>query len=217
MYPIMKTYSGSIYMIVNLINNKKYVGQTQQTIEERFRKHKSSNSCPKLYNALKKYGESNFKIFTLKVIAANKYSVLAEQLDEWEKFYIKYYNSVENGYNLTYGGQNKLKQLSEETKKKISEAQKGEKGNMWGKHHSDETKEKISKKVSETRIKKYGKPVIQLSLDGTFIKEWNSIKEAAASFDSKRSHIADVCNGVRNSCFGYKWKWVNEVVLGATA
>lgn len=26
----------------------------------------------------------------------------------------------------------------------------------------------------------------------------------------KRSHIPDVCNGKRSSCFGYKWKWKNN-------
>lgn len=164
------SYSGSIYLIVNLVNNKKYVGQTVNSIEHRFKQHCYKTDSPKLYNALKKYGKSKFKIFTLKMFVTDNSENLVRQLDEWETFYIKYYDCINNGYNISDGGQHK-KLMSEETKKKISEAQKGEKGNMYGKHHSEETKAKISKAVSETRLKKFNKPVLQYDLNGNFIKE----------------------------------------------
>lgn len=41
-----------------------------------------------------------------------------------EQFFIKKYNSVNSGYNLTYGGESFL--LSEETKAKISKSKKGQ-------------------------------------------------------------------------------------------
>lgn len=202
----MEIYSGSIYLIVNLVNNKKYVGQTIQPIERRFKSHFYKGDSPKLYNALKKYGKSKFKLITLKCIVTTDFDILAKKLDESEIFYIQYYDSINNGYNISLGGQRKRK-MSDEIKKKISEAQKGEKGNMWGKHHPESVKRKISEGVSRTRLQKFNKPVLQYDLDGNFIQEFNSIKEAAKSFGSKRSHIADCCNNVRHSCFGYKWQW----------
>lgn len=51
----------------------------------------------------------------------------------------------------------KGKHRSEETKKKISEANKGEKHHMYGKHHSEETRKKISeakKNISDETRKK---------------------------------------------------------------
>lgn len=51
----------------------------------------------------------------------------------------------------------KFKHLSEETRKKMSEARKGEKNTMYGKHHSDEARKKMSeakKNMSEETRKK---------------------------------------------------------------
>lgn len=53
---------GSIYKITNLINGKVYIGQTTQPIEKRFKSHCYKDGCTKLYNAMKKYGKSNFSI-----------------------------------------------------------------------------------------------------------------------------------------------------------
>lgn len=38
-------YTGSIYLIVNTINNKKYVGQTTQTVEARFKHSHIGQVC----------------------------------------------------------------------------------------------------------------------------------------------------------------------------
>lgn len=87
-----------IYKISNLINGKVYIGQTSLTPELRFNKHKKcykSNSCPKLYNAMRKYGKENFIVETI---------CETNTPDEDEKYWIQYYKSVENGYNITYGG-----------------------------------------------------------------------------------------------------------------
>lgn len=57
---------------------------------------------------------------------------------------------------------------------------------------------------------KTGKAVIQLTLEGDFIREFNSIQEACRFFNKRELHIGDVCNGKRSSCMGYKWKYKNE-------
>lgn len=94
---------GFIYKITNNVNGKVYIGQTIQTIKERFYQHcaiKCSDSVLNMaiHKAIKKYGKSNF---TIEVIE----EVDKDSLNDREKFWIEYYNSYNNGYNSTRGGQ----------------------------------------------------------------------------------------------------------------
>lgn len=53
----------TVYLITNLINGKKYVGQTIQSIKRRWDFHVCGASrCIALNSAIKKYGKENFKI-----------------------------------------------------------------------------------------------------------------------------------------------------------
>lgn len=96
----MKT--GSIYIIRNTVNDKVYIGQTTVDIKTRFYQHCKNctikNRHYKLYNAMKKYGKYNFYCEVLED------GVNVNKLDEREIFYIKKYDSYENGYNSTKGG-----------------------------------------------------------------------------------------------------------------
>lgn len=98
---------GYIYLITNKINNKKYVGQTIMTVHTRWLKHcsvaKNQPHVIGIDGAIRKYGEENFSIQTIKECP------IAE-LDQWEKYYIQYYetyqgNNKNKGYNITLGGQ----------------------------------------------------------------------------------------------------------------
>lgn len=96
----MKCY---IYFIINKITNQRYVGQTtnfSRRKNEHFLKLKE-NKHPnnKLQNAYNKYGVENFVIQKIQFDDITK-----EELDNQERFYIKKYNSLNNGYNLTEGG-----------------------------------------------------------------------------------------------------------------
>lgn len=54
---------GCIYIIKNKINNKVYIGQTMQSVEERYKQHLKSCRCKqhyKIYRAMNKYGVDNF-------------------------------------------------------------------------------------------------------------------------------------------------------------
>ena len=87
-----------IYKITNLLNNKMYIGQSNN-IQRRFSEHsyKGAESRIVLDSAIKKYGKDNFSFEVLEECSK-------ELLNERETYWIKFYNSVEIGYNLSYGG-----------------------------------------------------------------------------------------------------------------
>ena len=95
---------GIIYKVTNQENNKVYIGQTIQTLQERKNKHyykarQEDNYNTHFINALRKYPENSF---TWEIIdTANS----QEELDKKEKEWIAYYNSVKEGYNTKDGGE----------------------------------------------------------------------------------------------------------------
>ena len=83
-------------MITNCVNGKKYVGITSRSIKQRFNEHCKTDSY--IGRAIRKYGESNFSITQIDK------SSNWEELCEKEVSYIKEYDSFDNGYNQTIGG-----------------------------------------------------------------------------------------------------------------
>ena len=115
--------------------NKPYVGQTIHNDHKRrvlihFAEAKNNYSnCIKLEKAINKYGKENFY-----------HGIICEcknqdELDRMEKYYIKKYNCIKNGYNILEGGS--VFVHTDETRRKISEANRK-------RVLSDETKKKIS-------------------------------------------------------------------------
>jgi group I intron endonuclease len=93
---------GIIYCAHCVVNNKKYIGQTINTLETRKYKHKNSaKNCKKknkFYSALRKYGIDNF-IWGV----VEEYD--SKELDEKEKYWIEYFSTFKYGYNSTLGGE----------------------------------------------------------------------------------------------------------------
>ena len=150
-----------IYMYINKINGRKYIGQAVN-FNNRHRYHisKSVNKYP-IDKAFNKYGEENFEI---KILAEN--IPTQEKMNEYEIFFIKRYNTLAingNGYNIADGGSNgnnfagKTEEEMKNIKQKMSEASKGEKHPMYGKHHTEETKQKMSESKTGKNNYNYGK------------------------------------------------------------
>lgn len=90
-----------VYKHTNLLNNKVYIGITQQKVEKRWQKGYGYSEQPYFYNAIKKYGWNGFE-----------HEILFENLTEEEakskeQELIKKYKSNDRnyGYNLSKGGE----------------------------------------------------------------------------------------------------------------
>lgn len=104
-----------IYIHTNTITKKSYIGRTLQTIESRFKQHLNlakRNKGFKFHRALRKYGENAFESQILEE------NLSEEQAQIRETYWINYYDSYENGYNMTLGGSCGL--ISDESKEKYT-------------------------------------------------------------------------------------------------
>lgn len=125
-----------IYKITNIQNKKVYIGQTIRPIEQRFHRHLNDaiNNILDTHfaRAIRKYGKDNFIIEEIDTAETQ------EELNQKERYWIKFYNSVEEGYNETdaifkCGGvtyQSKTEKEMEIIKEKIRQTKKGAKNPM---------------------------------------------------------------------------------------
>lgn len=101
---------------------------------------------------------------------------------------------------------------TEEARKKNSEThiglQAGEKNPFYGKHHSEESRRKISNALKgRTNPKRYI-PVDELELDGiTVIKRHDSISAAAMETGINRANISACCRGKLKTAGKRKWRY----------
>ena len=206
-----------IYLWTNVKNGKKYVGQSSNLRDRylSFLRFDQGYAGSRINNARKKYNnKSDWKYEVLEYCTE-------QELDEREMYYINLYNSVNNGYNLSNGGKsirgfkwneeqkdkkrgknhplygkpayNKGVPMGEEQKRKLSkqkkEYYKTHDGFFKGKHHKDDAKKKLSDSHKKT-------PIIQYTLDGKYVNEFESICEA--------SRITNIDKGSISSCVGRK-------------
>lgn len=211
-----------IYRFKNKINGKVYIEQTTKSLRKRVTQH-ITNSRPNtkahktyFHNALNKHGIENFDLIILERCQNQ------QELDERERYWIAYYNSTDKryGYNIESGGSlgKKGKQLSEEHKKALLQAN-------LGKHRSEKTKRQLSKTHSEiwkdpefrakhiTNILKVAginrKSVYQYDLEGNFIKEWysnHSVCEYLYGSKRKGNLRRDILSNNRKGKLGFTKK-----------
>ena len=233
-----------VYIHKNIINEKIYVGITSKTLTDRFRNGNGYNHNSHFKSAIEKYGWENFE----HILIADNLSY--EDACDMEISLIKKYNSTnrEKGYNISQGGDKTRLGIkhTEETRQKMSanhwstrhrskligtklpqyrieqlKARKGELSPWYGKHHTEETKKKISKAnsgengywhnhemsiehrqhISESQMK----PILQI-LNNNIIAEYSSAKEAEEITNIARYNISRCCCGNRKTAGGYEWK-----------
>lgn len=100
--------TGIIYKALCMSTEKIYIGQTIHNLKQRIKKHFYESGLKrtqsnKFYNAIRKYGNHDFIWEILERFEENDEQIMANRLDEREKFWIDHYDSIKNGYNTIYG------------------------------------------------------------------------------------------------------------------
>lgn len=199
-----------IYEIKNLIDNKRYIGQSVN-IYKRWKSHRCelNNNDHKnsyLQNAWNKYGEKNFKFSILNT--CNQ-----EDLDSKEIYYITLHNTTNEdlGYNLTSGG-NSQKIISGRSIQKMIDIR-------W----TDQKRKENADRIIGANNPMFGKTGSQNPESKAVIcintgEMFESLKLAAKWCDLKNSPmIGQVCRGIRKTAGKHpitgeklRWKFVNE-------
>lgn len=208
--------TGFIYKISNDINEHVYIGQTVLPIEDRFREHVKESQKYRatnrpLYSAMKKYGIEHFYI---NLIEECDYSILSER----EQYWIDCYNSYNDGYNATRGGDGSAlydydsiieKYKNGMTIREISE-------------YFGCDRDVVQRALKRTDmnpfvngIKKLSSEVIMKNKDNIVIEKFSSYRDAArwlinngyskASEHGIATNIGRVVDGARKTCCGFIW------------
>lgn len=177
----------TVYMHVNRINNKKYIGITSLKPQYRWRNGKGYETQV-FGRSIAKYGWDSFENHIL-YTNLNK-----EQAEYFEVKLINQYNTTnpKYGYNVRFGGD--TSRLNESTKEKL-------RNHNLGKKASIETKMKMRKNHPST-------PFIAIDSDGVET-EWLHLRECARQLGLNHSSISKCLRGKISTHLGYTFKYNN--------
>lgn len=156
----MITYK--VYKYTNIINQKVYIGQTSQTLEQRAQKGENYKSCPNFYKAIQKYGWENFQSEVLED------NLTRQQAHDQEKYYISYYDStnIDKGYNICLAwnelNQTSINIISDKAKLRYTDKTQNP---MYGKKHSNKSKQIMRDKKLSSNNPMFKKKMSQESKD----------------------------------------------------
>lgn len=213
-----------IYCIVNVINNKKYIGSTCYFNKRKQLHLKRLNSnihhSKILQNSWNKYGENNF-VFEILEEVKDKNDLLKR-----EQWYIDNHNCEFNickvagsslGVKRTESTKEKIRKNNlglkhPEWRNKIkSKSQGGE--NHWTKKKKFTEQAKINMSNAQKKLYEQGyqhpnkKIIIQLDLKGNFIKEWESASVAGKELNINIEAIGICARKKSKTSGGFKWEY----------
>jgi len=179
-----------------------YFGQAQDLKRRKYdhlsKLKKGTHENPIMQNVYDKYQEFDFK----EVLHCS-----VEELNQQEQRLLDAFWRTEGCMNICQYAEASFRgrKHSEETKKKMSEAQKGEKHHMYGKQHSEEAKRKMSLATKGEKNSKYN------PTEYTFIHDEHgqitcTRYELLTKYSLNSSNISGVISGRRKSHQGWKLK-----------
>lgn len=188
--------TSGIYQIKNTVNGKIYIGSSQDLLKRKrghFNALYNGKHCNNfLQNAYNKYGKEFF-LFT--VLEECEIDILIER----EQIYLDRLQSYKqsNGYNIrSIAESNRGWSPSEETRRRMGKAQKGNKNglgnkNWLGKKHSDETKKKMSRSNKRLNAKLCEQNIPDIR---KMYAEGSSCIEISIKYGVHRVTISDIIN-----------------------
>lgn len=214
----------TVYVHINKVNGKRYVGITSLDLNNRWR-NGDGYKKQVFGRAIAKYGWDNFDHVVLATeLTADAANELEQVLiSEWKTQDPTYgYNVVDGGggicgfkftdesrqkmsesakhRNICYATRRKHPPISEEARKKMSENNTGCNNPNYGHKHSDEALAKMSQVHS--------KKVALIDSDGTILKTFDSARLAAEYIGVEKSVVAKCCRGVQKTCKGHHFIYV---------
>ena len=206
-----------IYKFTSKITGLSYIGQSIQ-LEHRYDEHifeaKNNRKNSKWYKALREQGINKFD-----------YTILEEcqpaELNQREIFWINYFNSYNNGYNSTPGGQNKYydpQPIFDAWDEGLSPSEIAEKLQIgtscvyynlinYQNYSKKEAKYRGGILARKTALKNNNiNYIYQYDLKGKFVKEWNSAKEIQRALNYNAALIGKCVSGKRLSAYNFQWK-----------
>lgn len=189
-----------LYVHRNKINGKRYIGITNNVHKRWYGKGKHYEQCPRFAAAIHKYG---WDCFEHEIILEG---LTLEQANERERFYIAKYRTTEKdfGYNIQDGGECFP--------------------TMLGKHHTEETKNKMRESALGRVIPEEQRQRQSKSMKGKLVGSRNGKSKAVRCintgevFETQRSaasakgvgqsKISLCCQGKRTHTHGLKWEYV---------
>lgn len=203
---------GYIYKITCRPTNKIYIGKTQTTIQERWKEHCRVAFLPShgdynfpFHRAIRKYGVENFLVEKIDETDDN------EKLKEKEKYWINFYNSYNNGYNATLGGDGQCKYdydaiVNYYLQNNFSLKDTCKEFNIYDQVVYSALKSKnidYKNLKSEKKKEKYKKKILLIEKNIIF----NSMAEIDKYFNkSVHGNIRRCLNGNTKKAYGYTWK-----------
>ena len=187
-----------VYVHTLKFDGRKYIGQTND-IHARW-KPSAYKTCTKFYRAIQEYGWENF---THEVLYDN---LTLEEANQLEEQLIAQYDTINNGFNLDFGGLNHLH--SQETKQKMSDTRKGV-------PKSDEHKKAISEALKKYKRTSEHNRNNQLAQHRKEVQclETGIIYESLADAERKtgilKETISRNCRGKQKSASGYHWRFID--------
>lgn len=178
-------------------SNKVYIGITSRKPNRRWSAGKGYDNNDYFTKAINKYGWNNFKH---EILFEN---LTKEEAEEKEIELIAFYKSDvrQYGYNIQHGGSSRGKH-SEETKRKIGEANKGRKPWSYGNHHSEETKKKLSIINTGTKASEETKKKLSEAHKGKKLSKEHIESIARANRGKKRTE--EQCKHISEALKGHK-------------